>query len=224
MLPKSLENLSHATIITGNRVENFGLVKTFLSDQGIDVQGNSDVFILDQESLGIDVIRDEVIRFVSSQKVSNARVVILSFDRATTESQNALLKSIEEPQVGTYFFILVPNTDLLLPTVLSRAQIISGNYSAGETRLNVHNFLKANLSARFALVEDFTKNKKDEDNLSKSEVISFLDTLEKFLWEQGNRDEQLFTDIRKMREYANIRGASHRVILDYVAMIAPIVK
>ena len=68
-------------------------MESFLSDQGIDVQGNSDVFVLDQESLGIDVIRDEVIRFVSSQKVSNARVVILSFDRATTESQNALLKS-----------------------------------------------------------------------------------------------------------------------------------
>ena len=224
MLPKSLENLSHATIITGNRVENFGLVKSFLSEQGIDVQGNSDVFILDQESLGIDVIRDEVIRFVSSQKVSSARVVILSFDRATTESQNALLKSIEEPQVGTYFFILVPTTELLLPTVLSRAQIISGNYSAGETRLNVHDFLKSNLVARFALVEDFTKNKKDEDNLSKSEVISFLNSVEKLLWEQGNRDEYLFTDIRKMREYANIRGASHRVILDYIAMVAPIVK
>jgi hypothetical protein len=156
----------------------------------------------------------------------------LSFDRATTESQNALLKSIEEPQMGTYFFILVPSSDLLLPTVLSRAQIISGNYSAGETRLNVHDFLKANLSARFALVEDVTKNKKDEDNLSKSEVISFLDSVEKFLWEkykphpspllEGEGTEQLFADIRKMREYANIRGASHRVILDYVAMIAPL--
>jgi hypothetical protein len=31
--------------------------------------------------------------------------------------------------------------------------------------------------------------------------------------------EQIFADIRKMKEYAGIRGASHRVILDYLAIM-----
>lgn len=220
----SLQNLSHATIITGNRITNLESVKNFLMAQGIGVQGNSDVFLYDQESIGIDLVRDEVVRFVSSQKVSSSRIVILSFDRATTEAQNALLKSIEEPQEGTYFLILVPSTESLLPTILSRAQMISGDASAGVTRLDVNEFLKSNLAARFALVESVVKNKKDEENLSKSEVVAFLDHLEKNLWEKGNRDEQLFADIRQMREYANIRGASHRVILDFIGMVAPVVK
>ncbi|MDB4984267.1 MAG: putative polymerase delta subunit [Patescibacteria group bacterium] len=224
MFPKSLENLSHATIVTGNRTSNLEHAKDFLMAQGIEVQGNSDVFVYDQESLGIDPVRDEIVRFVSSKKVTESRVVILSFDRATTEAQNALLKSIEEPQVGTYFLILVPNADSLLPTIRSRAQMIAGDAIAGITRLDATDFLKSNLAGRFALVESFVKNKKDEENLSKSEVIAFLDHVEKNLWEKGNRDEQLFADIRKMREYANIRGASHRVILDYIGMIAPVLR
>ena len=237
MFPQSLQNLSHATIITGNRIANLENAKNFLIAQGIEVQGNSDVFVYDQESLGIDPVRDEIVRFVSSQKVSSSRVVILSFDRATTEAQNALLKSIEEPQEGTYFLIFVSNSDSLLPTILSRAQVRGGSEASAASRLDAHEFLKSNLAARFVLVESLVKNKKDEDNLSKSEVVAFLDHVEKLLWEkykplpnpplQGEGAaalEQLFADIRQMREYANIRGASHRVILDFIAMIDPVVK
>lgn len=220
----SLKNLSHSTIITGNRTANFASVKKDLNEQGIEFEGNPDVYVLSQESLGVDVIRDEVIPFVSSKKVSDYRFVILSFDRATAEVQNALLKSVEEPQMGTRFIFLVPNSDTLLGTIKSRSQIIEGEKSAGESRLGVQEFLKADMQARFPLVESFVKNKKDEDNLSKSEVLAFIDQLEKKLWEKGNRDEQLFADIRQMREYANIRGASHRVILDYLAMVAPVLK
>ena len=242
----NLENLSHATIITGNRTANLVMVREYMYSQGIISDGNPDVFIIDNESLGVDVVRDEIIRFVAAKKVSEARFVVVSFDRATAEAQNALLKSIEEPQPGTYFILIVPKEETLLPTIISRSQLIIGEPSAGETRMDVREFLKANLAGRFAMVEEWTKNKKDEDNLSKTEVINFLDQLEKTLWEQwrgsppkvggvsealrgrgGMKNqviEQFFADIRQMRQYANIRGASHRVILDFIAMVAPAIK
>lgn len=223
MFPKSLENLHHATIITGNRVANLVSAKDFIQNQGVETVGNPDVMIFDDDQLGVDEAR-QIVSFVSSKKVSSARFIILSFDRATSEAQNALLKSIEEPQEGTYFFILVPKSELLLPTILSRAQNAFGILRPGDTRLSVPEFLKSNLSGRFALVEQWTKNKKEEDNLTKTEVINFLDQIEKNLWENKNRDEQIFTDIRQMRQYADIRGASHRVILDFIGMIVPILK
>ncbi|MEI8224108.1 MAG: hypothetical protein WCG20_03225 [bacterium] len=52
-------------------------------------------------------------------------------------------------------------------------------------------------------------------------MLTFIDLLEKKLWEQGNRDEQLFADIRKMHEYASTRGSSHRIILDFLAIVCP---
>ena len=219
-----LEKLHHSIILTGNRIANLDLLKKYLIEQGIATEGNPDLVIFDSESLGIDVVREQIVPLVSSKKVSKARFMILSFDRVTADAQNALLKSIEEPQEGTYFFMMVPSSEILLPTILSRSQIVAGAAGAGHTRLDVAEFLKANLPARFKLVEDWTKNKKDEDNLSKTEIVNFLDQVEKFLWDKKSRDEVLFADIRKMREYANIRGASHRVILDYIGMIAPVLK
>ena len=220
----SLEHLHHSIILIGNRVVNLDLVKNYFSEQGIVIQANPDVVIFDTENLGIDIVRDHIVPLVTAQKISKARCIVLSFDRATIDAQNALLKSIEEPQAGTYFFILVPTIESILSTIVSRSQIISGNQTSGETRLDVSKFLNQTLSGRFAMVEEWTKNKKEEHNLSKTEIVNFLDQIEKFLWDRKNRDEQLFADIRQMREYANIRGASHRVILDYVAMIAPVVK
>lgn len=223
MFPKSLENLSHATIVTGNISENLDLVKKFLGEQGVAISGNPDVCIFQGEQIFMDTAQ-EIVASVSLKKISEYRFVIIACERMATDVQNRLLKTLEEPSDGTYFFVLVPNTERILPTVLSRCQVIEGVRGAGETRLDVSEFLKANPSQRFALVEAWTKNKKDEDNLVKSEVVHFLDGIEKKLWEHKNRDEQLFNDIRKMREYAKIRGASHRVILDFIAMISPEIK
>lgn len=37
---------------------------------------------------------------------------------------NALLKSIEEPENDTYIFLISQNENLVLPTILSRTQVI----------------------------------------------------------------------------------------------------
>ena len=228
MFPQSIGQLAHATIITGDREHNLKKFKEFLQDQHIVWQGNPDVAFFVSDQLVIDTAR-EIISSVSAQKFSEVRFVIISFDRATIEAQNTLLKSLEEPAVGTYFVLFVPTSDQVLPTIVSRCQIRAGAAGAGASRLDTKPFLAGTLADRFVLVESWTRNKKDEDNLSKSEVIAFIEHLEQVIW--SNRDgikitpgqdlETLFADIRSMHHYASIRGASHRVILDYLAMIAP---
>ncbi len=211
MLLPSLEKIPHALVITGNRQVNLGLIKKDLENQ--------DVTIFDQESLKIDVLRDEIITLLNIRKVSEQRFVVITTDHFGPEAQNAFLKSLEEPQAGTHIIILISDEKKLLPTILSRAQVIQGENSSGESRLDVSEFLKKNLTDKFAYIETWTKSKKDEDNVSKTEVIHFIDNLEKVLWDKKNRTGDVFSDIRQMREYANIRGASHRVILDYLAIM-----
>lgn len=222
MIP-SLEQLHHAIIFTGNREKQLEVIKKYFADNDVDWQGNPDVIIFDQEQLLMDEAQI-IITFVSSKKLGEHRFCILSIDRMAPDVQNRLLKSIEEPQPGTYFFIILPTLDRVLPTIISRCQIITGEEGVGETRLSVQNFLAMTTSERFSFVESWTKAKKDEDNVSKSEISYFLDHLEKYLWEKGIRTESLFSEIRVMRQYVGIRGASHRVILDYISMICPLVK
>lgn len=54
------------------------------------------------------------------------RVFIIEHgETMTTESQNALLKSLEEPEPGNVFLILTENVSKILPTIRSRCQRLS---------------------------------------------------------------------------------------------------
>ncbi len=56
------------------------------------------------------------------------RVIIISDAQAlTTEAGNALLKELEEPPSGTLFILTAPQKSDLLPTILSRSQVIGFN-------------------------------------------------------------------------------------------------
>jgi DNA polymerase III delta prime subunit len=58
--------------------------------------------------------------FLSKFKVG----VIFSAEKMTEESQNALLKTLEEPPQNTFLILTSTNKDKLIPTVLSRCQIL----------------------------------------------------------------------------------------------------
>ncbi len=220
-----INQLSHAVIITGDRNANIELVTRYLSDEGFATVANPDFYVFNAEQLLIDDAF-AIIQMLASQKVSDRRVCVIACDRVTHEVQNTLLKTIEEPHTGTHIMLLVPTTDVLLPTILSRAQVVHGASAEMSVRLTdyVDSFLRSALIDRFAFVEEWVKNKKEEENLTKIEVIAFITEIEKRVWETGNRDTQLFADIERMRDYAQIRGASYRVVLDFLGMICPQVK
>jgi hypothetical protein len=219
----SIEKLHHALIVTGNRLKNADALRGYLQSQSIQVAGNPDVIWFDDEQI-LMAQAEQIVQSVTSRKLGAHRFCIISCDRMAADVQNRLLKTLEEPQEGTHFVILVPTVDRILPTILSRCQVIVGDATSTETRLDAKAFLAMPLGERFELIETFTKAKKDEDNVSKAEIVAFLDDLEKLTWERGIRDETFFVDIRQSRSYVAIRGASHRVILDFVGIVCPILK
>ncbi len=82
----------------------------------------------DGKAIGIEAAR-QLERFlrlkVPSRKKFNRAVIIEDGHIMTTEAQNALLKTLEEPPVGTIIIITVSYQPALLPTVRSRAQTIT---------------------------------------------------------------------------------------------------
>jgi replication-associated recombination protein RarA len=62
---------------------------------------------------------------VPSSKAHNRLVLIQDAQLLTTEAQNALLKTLEEPPIGSLIMLCATNEQALLPTIRSRAPVIA---------------------------------------------------------------------------------------------------
>ena len=79
----------------------------------------------EDETIGIDKVREIQHEAALSPLEGRWRVHILSdFQNATTEAANCLLKTLEEPPQHEILILTVPEADLLLPTVVSRCQVL----------------------------------------------------------------------------------------------------
>ena len=76
-------------------------------------------------SIGIGQVR-QLEKYLSRKPYQEkAKVVIIrQAEKLTLAAQNALLKVLEEPPDHSLIFLLLPQADLLLDTVLSRGQVI----------------------------------------------------------------------------------------------------
>jgi len=76
-------------------------------------------------SISIDQVRNlqaSLVRSVPGEKPIRRAVIIDQAQTLTAESQNALLKSLEEPPLDTVFVLCVDSLHNLLPTVVSRGR------------------------------------------------------------------------------------------------------
>lgn len=67
----------------------------------------------------------EVLEFLSLRSITGNRVIII--DQAQTlnpQAANSLLKTLEEPPEGTFFFLIAPSVAGILPTIRSRSRIV----------------------------------------------------------------------------------------------------
>jgi DNA polymerase-3 subunit delta' len=89
-------------------------------DRGV----HPDVLVVDSSDSGsikVDQIRDVIDRAVFRPFEGRRRVVIIdNADTMIAASQNALLKTLEEPPPSSIFILVTTRPDMLLPTVQSR--------------------------------------------------------------------------------------------------------
>jgi DNA polymerase III delta prime subunit len=88
--------------------------------------------------------------------------VILSeqIDKATTDSLNAFLKSLEEPQKNLTYVLTADAEHAVLPTILSRCHVIKvkDNRSIEQSsQEEVSDFLKMDIGEKFQFIESYKK-------------------------------------------------------------------
>lgn len=96
-----------------------------------------DVILVEPGDLGeikIDQVRDVIVRAGYRPFEGRRRVVVIDeADAMRTETQNALLKILEEPPPASVFILISSMPDALLPTVLSRSHRLRfGELSPGD--------------------------------------------------------------------------------------------
>ncbi|MBE6543344.1 MAG: hypothetical protein E7675_03010 [Ruminococcaceae bacterium] len=107
--------------------------------------------------------------------------IIKNADSINTAGQNALLKLLEEPPKGVYFFLLCENASTLLPTVRSRAQCIRMERFSEER-------LKAYLRKSGAYTEDQIEKAAKNSSGSIGKAIELL----------GNEKTKTSWDVKKL--------------------------
>ncbi|MBQ9117228.1 MAG: hypothetical protein IJY04_09410 [Clostridia bacterium] len=125
--------LSHAYIIEGSKGSGKFTLATMISaalvpqfSEKILSGGCVDVNIYslpeEKKSIGIATVRELKYRAqIQPQELPYQIFIVRDAHTMTVEAQNSLLKVLEEPPSGVYFFLLCENASLLLPTVRSRA-------------------------------------------------------------------------------------------------------
>lgn len=103
--------------------------------------------------------------------------VIISAEKATREAQNALLKTLEEPPKNTFLILTASSQTKLLPTIVSRCQIIelAGKEKSRIDKRTIKTILNANIVKRYEMIEEMVKQKNKAQVAE--EVNNLIETL-----------------------------------------------
>lgn len=149
---------------------------------------------------------------------ADVKVFVIEIISFSLESANSLLKIFEEPARGTHFFIIVPSSYDILPTLLSRLALV--DFSAqkkifSEKIISVcEKFLSAGPKQRLDAVSKF-RDREDAE--------IFLNCLEDML-EKNISDAKAqagLEEIQKCRDFLTARAASGKMILEHIALVLP---
>jgi DNA polymerase III subunit delta' len=110
-----IEQRSHPDIVWVQRLPKDPPKEGEAADSGAELK----------RSINIEQIRDIQMALNTRPSMGPKRAVIIdAADDLERGGANALLKSLEEPPVGTYFILISHASDRLLPTIRSRCQML----------------------------------------------------------------------------------------------------
>jgi len=154
------------------------ILEMLASSWQMSVRGNPDIWHLSTPKLSLEAGHYHQLQSWHNRRpVFERKVCLIETQKMSWEIQNSLLKTFEEANSGTYFFLLVPHLNGLLPTLISRLYVItsSEHQELDAVEKEVVAFLTNAPVKRFKLVESLIDEKDTE------RCFSFVSELERQL-------------------------------------------
>jgi len=214
-------------IVRGSAEDIAGLV-SLLKKEGIETRGNPDVYMREYQRFGIEEARSLRER-ASLRPVGDRRMFIIATSGMTNEAQNALLKTLEEPAANAMFFFIVPSPHILLPTLRSRAQMLTlTDVHATDDIVDGKAFLAATSQKRLDMLKPLLEKDDDDPEADAprrngagkrdiGNIIAFLSSLEKTL----DKNPDGLRVVYRARKYIGDKGALVKPLLEQVALLVP---
>lgn len=208
-----MDKLHHANIILSEDDSKDFVEINLVENLNFKTSGSPDFLFLKKESLGIDDAREFEKWAIKKPLSGNFKASLISVESITSEAQNAMLKVIEEPKEGTYFFIRIPNLGGILPTFLSRVRVLErGNRNKDNQNDSADKFMSLTAGARISLVQKLARSDKKGDM---KEIISGL---EKASYKDGVGYSKM-KKIMLSKIYASAKGSSSKMLLEWLACV-----
>lgn len=233
-------NLHHAYLIEGEPGEVLPQIIKFLKNMSVDTHGNPDFIQINTDTFKIDDAR--LLKSYGSQRGFSyaneaKKIFVISANSFLLEAQNSLLKLFEEPIPNTHFFLITPDVNSLLETLVSRFYLISTRQDLKEAQGEAEKFLKMTERARLDFIkklltvdelEDGEGNEIASVDSARSKATKFLNALESILHNQMSKmpfdtlvEARIFEHFFKVRKYLRMPGSSAKTLMESLAFITP---
>lgn len=213
----------------------------FVKSLGVSTVGNPDFIHLQFDSFKIEDARNLKAYAIQKNFSPSKRIFIVSANNFLIEAQNSLLKTFEEPVENTHFFLIVPDVNALLKTLVSRFYLISARSFLAEEIKNAEKFISLPLKSRIDFIKELlTEPEEGEDDLgvelpsrsstpkinsARSKALKFLNALESVihskLVSKTVFDTQLFQHLFKVRKFLRMPGSSTKSLMESIALVIP---
>jgi len=137
-----------------------GVCKTCTS---IDMRSHPNVILIEPDGQNIKKgqIKSLIAELNKTALVEGPKVYIINhIDRMTASAANSLLKYFEEPHDNTFAILITENIQMILPTIISRAQVITFSKASNSTVRE--SLIEKGISLEFARILPLVTNNIDE--------------------------------------------------------------
>ncbi len=226
------DNLHHAYLIEGDKEKIVPEILEFCRILDIKISGNPDFCHISVDNFKIDEAFN--LRAMSANKavVSLKKIFIISVNNFSLDAQNVLLKMFEEPIENTHFFLIVPDSNMLLKTLVSRFYLIK-NKDIDMSFEEAERFIKMSTRGRIDFLKELLVEPEDEDedgnetvalDSIRSKALKFLNALEFVLHKNMSKmpfDTGLIEHFFKVREFLRMPGSFPKTLMESVALMIP---
>ncbi len=222
----------HAYLIVGQKNSLLPvLLELFENKFKIAINGNPDFSVINFDSMGIDESR-KIKEMQSFKSLGDSkRIFVISTNGITVQAQNAMLKMFEEPTENTHFFIIVPTSNFIIDTLLSRVVVLDGSFviphlmrdpGSSNTKedkvLDSKKFLKSTYPERLKMIEKFLKEFKDNKE-GKSVANDFVSEIETIIAKDLKQNKDSLEKILEIKKYIFDTSSSIKMLLETLAMV-----
>jgi len=203
----------HANILISKKDGRKAVFEILKEKLNFKVQANPDFLLMENKTFGIDEARDLKKWASGKPLLGETKACLVVADVITPEAQNAMLKVLEEPPLGTYIFINLENLQNLLPTFLSRVKVWRSDAEMIGLEENATEFIKADINKKLLIVRSLAFKKE-----GKALLKDLIKNLEKVAYRNPAMKKNM-KNILTAKIFVTARGSSPKILAEWLASV-----